>query len=208
MKRAGSDHTSVSGGEDTANHRTDAPSAWVQRFAPRIRPGGRVLDLACGFGRHARMLSAMGFVVDAVDRDAEAIAALAGTPRVHALAADLEAGPWPYPGMRFDGIVVTNYLHRPLLPVLAASVADGGLLIYEAFAQGNERYGRPSNPQFLLAPGELLKAAAGLRVIAYEDLYVDIPRPALVQRISCQLSGISRRPHGLVSDHRHLTTGN
>jgi SAM-dependent methyltransferase len=160
----------------------------VRRFAPRIRPGGRVLDLACGFGRHARMLGAMGFLVDAVDRDADAIAALSGTPRVHALVADLEAAPWPYPDVRFDGIVVANYLHRPLLPVLAASLADGGLLIYETFAQGNERYGRPSNPQFLLAPGELLGVAAGLRVIAYEDLYVDVPKPALVQRICCQLS--------------------
>jgi SAM-dependent methyltransferase len=156
----------------------------VRRFVPRIRPGGCVLDLACGFGRHARMLSAMGFLVEAVDRDSEAIGALSGTPRVHALAADLEAGPWPYPGVRFDGIVVTNYLHRPLLPVLTGSLADGGLFIYETFAQGNERYGRPSNPQFLLVPGELLQVAAGLRVIAYEDLYVDVPRPGLVQRIA------------------------
>lgn len=185
MTPAGAERPPFSGsGESEAGHRTDAPSAWVRRFVPRIRPGGCVLDLACGFGRHARMLSAMGFLVEAVDRDAEAIGALSGTPRVHALAADLEAGPWPYPGVRFDGIVVTNYLHRPLLPVLTGSLADGGLFIYETFAQGNERYGRPSNPQFLLVPGELLQVAAGLRVIAYEDLYVDVPRPGLVQRIA------------------------
>jgi SAM-dependent methyltransferase len=164
-------------------HRLDAPSPWVQRFAPRIRPGGQVLDLACGGGRHARMLSAMGFLVHAVDRDAEALAALANTRNVRALAADLEAGAWPYAGVRFDAVVVTNYLHRALLPVLTGSLTLDGLLIYETFARGNERYGRPSNPQFLLEPGELLRAAEGLHVLAYEDLYVDTPKPALVQRI-------------------------
>jgi SAM-dependent methyltransferase len=162
----------------------EPPSPWVLRFAPNIRPGGRVLDLACGGGRHTRALSALGFQVAAVDRDAQAIAMLAGVARVDARVADLESGPWPYPGVRFDAVVVTNYLHRPLLPVLVDSLAEGGVLIYETFARGNECYGRPSNPAFLLEPGELLRAAAGLRVIAYEDLYQAAPRPAMVQRIA------------------------
>jgi SAM-dependent methyltransferase len=160
-----------------------APSAWVCRFAPLIRGGGRVLDLACGSGRHVRWLAQNGWQVEAVDRDAEALAALTELPGVHVRAADLESGPWPYTGERFEGIVVANYLHRPLLPRLVAALAAAGVLIYETFARGNERYGRPCNPQFLLAPGELLQAASGLRVIAYEDVYVDAPKPALVQRI-------------------------
>jgi hypothetical protein len=102
--------------------------------------------------------------------------------------ADLELGSWPYAGERFDGIVVTNYLHRPLLPVLVRALAADGILIYETFAQGNERYGKPSNPQYLLRPGELLEAARGLRVLAYEDAFVSEPVPALVQRL-CACNG-------------------
>jgi SAM-dependent methyltransferase len=159
------------------------PSAWVVRFAGLLRPGGRALDVACGGGRHARLLASLGLEVDAVDRDAEALAGLAQVAGVRTLCTDIEAGAWPYPGVRFDAVVVTNYLHRPLLPVLVASLAEGGVLLYETFARGNERYGRPSNPQFLLEPGELLRACAGLRILAYEDLRVDLPRPALVQRV-------------------------
>ena len=147
-----------------------------------VRPGGAVLDLACGTGRHARALARLGFEVSAVDRDTS----LFPDPPagVELLQADLEGGPWPYPGARFDAIVVTNYLHRPLLPVLVDSLEPGGVLLYETFAQGNERFGKPSNPAFLLAPGELLAAVdARLRVLAYEDLVVDQPRPAAVQRI-------------------------
>jgi SAM-dependent methyltransferase len=162
----------------------EAASAWVLRFASYIRAGGRVLDLACGWGRHARALSDLGFEVEAVDRDAQAIESLARTARVRARVVDLEGGPWPYPGACFDGVVVTNYLHRPLLPKLIDSLAAEGVLIYETFARGNERYGRPSNPQFLLERGELLRAAAGLHVLAYEDLYQEVPRPAMVQRIA------------------------
>jgi SAM-dependent methyltransferase len=161
------------------------PSAWVQRWASSIRPGGAVLDVAAGSGRHARLLARMGFEVDAVDRDKSLYADAA--PRVALLEADIEAGPWPYAGRRFDGIVVTNYLHRPLLPVLVESLERGGLLIYETFAQGNERFGKPSNPAFLLAPGELLEAVRGkLRVIAYEDLTVSEPKPAAVQRVAAR----------------------
>ena len=158
------------------------PSPWVQRWVGWIRPGGAILDVACGSGRHARLLAHLGVEVDAVDRDAR----LFPQPPagVALLEADIEAGPWPYAGRLFDGIVVTNYLHRPLLPVLAASLEHGGLLVYETFAQGNERFGKPSNPAFLLAPGELLEAVRGtLRVLAYEDLVVDQPRPAAVQRL-------------------------
>ncbi len=141
-----------------------------------------MLDVACGSGRHARLLARLGFEVDAVDRDPRLFSDPPG--RVRLLGADLEAGPWPYGDRRFDAIVVTNYLHRPLLPTLAGSLERGGLLVYETFAEGNERFGKPSNPAFLLAPGELLDAVRGvLRVIAFEDLVVDDPRPAAVQRL-------------------------
>lgn len=163
------------------------PSAWVQRFAPMVRAGGSVLDLACGRGRHALFFADRGYRVDAVDRDPEAIAALAESGAVAALCADIETGPWPYPGRSFDAVVVTNYLHRPLFPLLMAALSPGGVLIYETFAQGNEAYGRPSNPDFLLRHGELLQVVGHARVLAYEDLVVESPRPAAVQRI-CAVS--------------------
>jgi SAM-dependent methyltransferase len=166
-------------------HFDTAPSPWVQRWAPLIRPGGAVLDVAAGAGRHSRWLARLGFEVDAVDRDATLFAD--PPPRVTLLQADLEAAPWPYAGRAFDAIVVTNYLHRPLLPVLARSLEPGGLLVYETFARGNERFGKPSNPDFLLAPGELLAAVAGLlRVLGYEDIVVNEPRPAAVQRLAAR----------------------
>ena len=173
------------------SHTDLEPSAWVTRWAPLIRPGGEVLDLACGAGRHARWLARLGFEVSAVDRDTSLFAdPPAG---VALLQADLEDGPWPYPGVRFDGIVVTNYLHRPLLPVLVDSLEPGGVLLYETFAQGNERFGKPSNPAFLLEPGELLEAVGGrLRVLAYEDLVVDQPRPAAVQRLCARRESAGR----------------
>jgi len=162
-----------------------APSAWVERWAQHIRPGGLVLDLACGGGRHSRLLARMGFEVRAVDRDP---ALFVDRPdRVDLVAADLENAPWPFEGERFDGIVVTNYLHRGLLPRLAASLEPGGLLVYETFARGNERFGKPSNPDYLLAPGELLDAVRGkLRVLAFEDIVVEAPRPAAIQRIAAR----------------------
>lgn len=167
----------------------DQPSAWVQRFAPLI-PAGRVLDLACGGGRHARLL-ATGRTVIAVDRDAVALAVAAG-PGIEVVQCDLEhlqasSHPaWPLQPHGYVGIVVTNYLHRPLMPALLDSLAPGGVLIYETFAAGNGQFGKPSNPDFLLAPGELLRFAQAhpsLRVLAYEDGYIDQPRPAMVQRI-------------------------
>ena len=169
-----------------APHSHDAlavPSAWVRRWAPLVPAGGPVLDVACGGGRHALFFAAQGHPVAAVDRDPAAIAALAGQSGIAALCADIENGPWPYAGQRFAAVVVTNYLHRPLIPALMAALAPGGVLIYETFAQGNEAYGRPANPDFLLQRGELLRAVGAARVVAYEDLYVEQPRPAMVQRI-------------------------
>ena len=169
----------------THPHADNAPSPWVERWATLIRPGGTVLDVAAGSGRHARFLARMGFEVDAVDRDT---ALFVDPPQaVRLLQADIEAGPWPYEGRRFDAIVVCNYLHRPLLPVMTNALEPGGLLVYETFARGNERFGKPSNPDFLLAPGELLETVRGkLRVIAYEDLTVAAPRPAAIQRIAAR----------------------
>ncbi len=165
-------------------HETDAASAWVLRWA-RLVPPGDVLDLACGYGRHARHFAALGHEVTALDRDPEALAALEGAARVHPLRADLEDGsPWPLAGRRYAGIVVANYLHRPLFPLLIEALAPGGALIYETFALGNERFGRPSRPEFLLGPGELLGAfGAALTVVAFEQGAVRSPRPAVVQRL-------------------------
>ncbi|HEX6633673.1 MAG TPA: class I SAM-dependent methyltransferase [Usitatibacter sp.] len=161
------------------------PSPWVREWIGWVPPGGAVLDLACGSGRHARFLARMGFEVDAVDRDLSLFAD--PPPGVRLLEADLEQGAWPYPGRRWAGIVVTNYLHRPLLPILVDSLEPLGMLIYETFARGNERFGKPSNPAFLLAPGELLEAVRGkLRVVAYEDRVVKEPREAAIQRIAAR----------------------
>ena len=149
-----------------------------------MQAGGRVLDVACGSGRHARYFAARGHPVAAVDRDPAALARLAGVEGVTTLCANLEQGEWPYPGAAFAAIVVTNYLHRPLFRELLSALEPAGALIYETFAVGNERFGRPSNPAFLLNPGELLDLARGrLRVIAYEDVFLAEPRPAMVQRI-------------------------
>ena len=159
------------------------PSAWVRRFLSLIRSGGRVLDLAAGEGRHTRLLLELGFSVTAVDRDIEALRPLAAA-NCEVLAIDLETGArWPLGG-GYDGIVVTNYLHRPLFPVIAAALAPGGVLMYETFMVGNERFGRPRNPEFLLRPGELLQAFAELTVLAFEQGEVSRPRPAMIQRIA------------------------
>jgi SAM-dependent methyltransferase len=172
-----------------AVHELQAPSPWVVRWAALIRPGGEVLDLACGHGRHARHLAAGGHRVTATDRDPSALATLAGVPGVRTVQADLEGAPWPFGAGAFDGVVVANYLHRPLFDALAASLAPGGVLIYETFMQGNERYGRPSNPDFLLRPYELADAWRGrLEVVAFEQGRVERPKPALVQRV-CALRG-------------------
>ncbi|MDE2204852.1 MAG: class I SAM-dependent methyltransferase [Burkholderiaceae bacterium] len=159
-----------------------APSPWVMRWAVELPVGASVLDVACGSGRHVRWLAARGCRVTGIDRDAAALAGLAGIAST--IVADIESGPWPLPGAVFDAVVVTNYLHRPLWPHLLAAVAPGGRLIYETFAAGNETVGKPSNPAFLLSPGELLDAVRGqLRVVGYEDGFVASPRNAYVQRL-------------------------
>jgi len=168
------------------DHDLDAPSLWVRRWAALISDvaGGAVLDLACGRGRHARHLAALGYAVTAVDRDAGALASLEGVRGVHTLCADLEAGPWPLAQRRFAGIVVTHYLHRPLFPRLLEALDAGGVLIYETFARGNEHYGRPSNPDYLLRPGELLEAFGSLlTVVGFEQGRVTAPKQAVVQRL-------------------------
>ena len=155
----------------------EAPSAWVLRWAPSIARGP-VLDVACGSGRNARWLAAQGLDVVGVDREPQVIAG------VRFVRADLEAGrPWPFADERFAGIVVTNYLHRPLFPHLLAALAPEGVLIYETFMAGNERFGRPSNPEFLLRPGELLAVFGDLQVVAFEQGRTVAPKPAMVQRL-------------------------
>ena len=160
------------------------PSAWMRRFAPLIPRGGRVLDLASGSGRNARWLAAQGWQVEAVDRDAAALAAMHGLANIVTRQADLEQGPWPYGAEQFDAIVVCRYLHRPLLPLLAASLSPNGVLIYETFMRGQEKIGRPQRPEFLLWPNELLVSfGTGLILVAFEQGVDASAQPAVVQRI-------------------------
>jgi SAM-dependent methyltransferase len=161
-------------------HSFGEPSPWVTRWSHLIAPGGSVLDVACGSGRHLRSLAAQGFRVSGVDRDAAALEPSHGLGRL--VVADIENGPWPFAGERFDAVVVTHYLWRPLMPTLVASLAERGVLIYETFALGNEALGKPSNPDFLLRPGELLEHCRSLHVVAYEDGLLVAP-PRRVQRI-------------------------
>lgn len=172
-----------------APHARTTPSPWIVRFAPLVPPGARVLDLAAGHGRHARYFADRGAEVLALDADADALAAVAGHPGITTRIADLEAGPWPLPGERFDAIVVVNYLHRPLFTALRAALAADGVLLYETFAMGNEVYGKPANPDFLLRPGELISLAAlppaPLAIVAFEQgLVADGDRRAVVQRLA------------------------
>lgn len=171
-----------------------APSAWVCRWAHLIAPGGRVLDLACGSGRHLRWLAAQGFHVTGVDRNAQALAPLQGLGEL--IAADLEQdGAWPLAGRRFDAVVVTNYLWRPRFAELLALLADDGVLIYETFAAGHEALGRPSRADFLLQRGELLQRCAALQLVAFEQGRLDDP-PRCVQRIAAL--GRQDRPDRIV----------
>ena len=177
----------------------NAPSPWILRWAHLVAPGGTVLDVAAGSGRHAAWLAERGHVVTAIDRDAAAMASL--SDRIDVVVADIEAGPWPLAGRSFDAVVVANYLWRPLLPTLVGAVATGGVLLYETFAVGNETVGRPSRPDFLLAAGELLDAAAGLRIVAYEDGFLADP-PRYVQRLAAV-----REPPGTLAARHPLTPG-
>lgn len=175
------------------------PSAWVERFLPLVRPGGLVLDLAAGPGRHVRLLRRSGFRVRAADRDVSALQASA-EPGCEIIEIDLETGAGWALGGSYDGIVVTGYLHRPLLPAIAAALAPGGVLIYETFALGNERFGQPRNPDFLLRPGELLDAFAGLTIVAFEQGEVARPRPAVIQRIAALAGPLGRLPQAVCLD--------
>ena len=160
-----------------------APSAWVARWAPLITQG-TVLDLACGSGRHANFFLSKGFSVVAVDREAQII------PGARFIRADLESGsPWPLPGERFEGVVVTNYLNRKIFPEILRALKPQGVLIYETFMVGNERFGKPSNPEILLRPGELLESFQGLTVMGFEEGEVAEPKPAMIQRLCAVQTG-------------------
>ncbi len=161
-------------------HGSQVPSSWITRWAHLLPPSARVLDVACGAGRHTRWLAQLGHRLTAIDCNADALAGLDAVARV--LCADIENGPWPLTAERFDAVVVTNYLWRPLWPTLIDSLAPGGVLLYETFAHGNASVGKPSRPDFLLQPGELLQRCEGLRVLGYEDGFCAAP-DRFVQRI-------------------------
>ena len=174
---------------DRPTDQTIPPSPWVLRWLPLVKPGGAVLDIAAGYGRHARAALKAGLHVVAADVDVSGLADLKSENTADVIEVDLETGDWPFEGRRFDGIIVANYLHRPHLPHLVEGLADDGVLIFETFGQGNEKLGRPRNPEFLLAPGELLSAFSGrLQVIAYEHGEERSPRPAVRQRL-CAVKG-------------------
>lgn len=163
---------------------TPTPSPWVARFASEIPAGGSVLDVACGSGRHTRLLLGRGHPVTAVDRDVSGLADLRAAPGLTLLQVDLEANGWPLRGTEFAGVIVVNYLWRPLLDDVVGAVAPGGVLIYDTFAAGQEGFGHPRNPAFLLRPGELLDAVRGrLQPIASEHGLVEGAKPAMRSRI-------------------------
>lgn len=164
-------------------HGAGPVSPWLERWAHLLPAGATVLDVACGGGRHLRWLAEHGFRVTGVDRDAAALAPLSAIAEVEV--ADIESGPWPWPGRQWDAVLVTNYLWRPLAPVLRDAVAPGGWYLHETFAAGNETVGKPSRPDFLLRPGELLEMTQGWRVLAYEDGFAEAP-PRFVQRIAAR----------------------
>jgi SAM-dependent methyltransferase len=161
-------------------HGTESPSDWVKKWAHLAQPDSLVLDIACGAGRHMQLFKQMGHRCTGIDRSAEALSHANAYGQV--LEADIESGPWPLEGQQYDVVVVTNYLWRPLMPRILESIAPGGLLIYETFSAGHEKVGKPSRPDFLLKPGELLQTFAPLRVIAFEDGYWG-ETPKYVQRI-------------------------
>ncbi len=184
---------------DAGLHGTEPPSEWVKRWSHLAPPQGRVLDVACGYGRHAYYFNNLNHPVTVVDRAQAAIESIAiSAPFCEKVVADIENGPWPFAGRQFDAVIVTNYLWRPLMPALLASLAPGGVLIYETFAQGNETVGKPSRPDFLLRPGELLETCKNLRVVAFEDGFVAgavKQTPRFVQRIAAvHEAGADRLP--------------
>ena len=169
----------------------DSISAWVERFAPLIRPGGDVLDLACGRGRHLRWLAAQGFSVTGVDIDTTGLTDLRGATRIRVIEHDLERNSWPFQAETFDAVICINYLHRPLFTAIRSALRDGGVLIYATFAVGQAQYGKPTSPEFLLQPGELLRAYATLEIVAYEHGIRGASRPSVRQRL-CAISADPR----------------
>jgi SAM-dependent methyltransferase len=170
---------------DMNTHQSEKPLDWVARFAPLVKSGGTVLDLACGNGRHTHYLACLGYQVTAVDRDLSGISEIENAGTIELIGADLEDGsPWPLGSRKFNGIIVTNYLYRLLFPAIIDALDDDGVLIYETFSMGNKEYGRPSNPNFLLKPSELLSVCSDrLRVVAYEEGVLGTPSPAVKQRL-------------------------
>ncbi|MGJ7563275.1 class I SAM-dependent methyltransferase [Variovorax sp. GB1R11] len=182
-------------------HASATPSEWLVRWSHLLAPGTTVLDVACGSGRHMQWFAGRGHAATGVDRSPEALAAagaFGGT-----VMADIESGPWPFAGQAFGAVVVTNYLWRARMADIVAAVAPGGVLLYETFAVGNETVGKPSRPDFLLQPGELLAACEGLRVVAYEDGFVAEPA-RFVQRIAA----VRPAAPGAGQPVRHLLKGN
>jgi SAM-dependent methyltransferase len=169
----------------SAHEASLSPSRWVVRFSALVADGARVLDVACGQGRHSRWFAARGCHVVAVDRDTDALDGLASVAGVSPVSADLETHPWPFDGEKFDAIVVTHYLHRALFPNLLHVLTDDGVLLYETFARGNEAYGKPSNPDFLLTDGELLAiVGCSLIVVAFEQGRIESAPPRVMQRLA------------------------
>ena len=168
-----------------SDHHLSEPSGWVQRWQHLLPAGARVLDVACGTGRHMAWLAHGGYACTGIDRSAEALAEASRYGQT--VQADIEGGPWPLVenGLpkTFDVVLVANYLWRPLFPVLLQSLAPGGLLLYETFAQGNETVGKPARPDFLLQTGELLRLCQGLRIVAFEDGFLPNPE-RFVQRVA------------------------
>lgn len=181
-------------------HGTEAASPWVQRWSHLVMPGRKVLDVACGHGRHAKWFHDRGHPLTLVDKSRDAIESIElPAESCEAVVADIENGPWPFADRQFEAVIVTNYLWRPLIPTLLASLAPGGVLIYETFTQGNETVGKPSRSDFLLGHGELLDVCRGLRVVAYEDGFqagLDEDLPRFIQRIAAvrEAPGDARTP--------------
>ena len=183
-------------------HGGDLPSAWVQRWSHLVPPGGSVLDVACGMGRHARWFYERNHALALVDRSQAAIESIAIPAQAcETVVADIENGPWPFAGRQFAAVVVTNYLWRPLMPTLLNSLASGGVLIYETFSQGNETVGKPSRPDFLLRPGELLDVCCSLRIVAFEDGFQE-GRPGLAPRFVQRIAAVREDASAALTGNR------
>lgn len=178
----------------------ESPSDWLVKHASHIKPAGSVLDVAAGKGRNSRWLAQHGFKVEAVDRDSEALDSIKGVENIILKTTDIENEAWPYSDQQFDAIVVCRYLHRPLFSALHDSLAPGGVLLYETFMQGHEAYGRPTNPDFLLRPGELLEVFHNrLEIIAFEQGYQETPKPSMMQRI-CAIRKLAIQNAGSIQE--------